>query len=67
MTTINWKQIGVATEYVVWVSYQENTPIFQVTKGETPTSDGGYYSLASILKLKGVTGKFIGNSPDFTE
>jgi hypothetical protein len=43
--------------YTVWVSTDPELgkPVYQVTKGSKPSDgDGGYYNLASLLKLKGL-------------
>lgn len=54
-----WEEFGTiiidGTERTIW-SYDdsENRKVFQVTTGDEPSSNGGYHSLESLLKLKGV-------------
>lgn len=41
--------------YYVWAyADQFGDAVYQVTKGEMPTSDGGYYDLHSLLSAKGL-------------
>jgi hypothetical protein len=42
--------------YTIWVTSDSESkkPVYQVTKGNKPSGDSGYYNLSSLLKLKGL-------------
>ncbi|MDW9481386.1 hypothetical protein GOB57_22320 [Sinorhizobium meliloti] len=49
MNVVEWERYGTVGEHVVW----RGGDVFNITDGEAPLSDGGYYNLESLLKLKG--------------
>jgi hypothetical protein len=49
-----WKYIEIRCGYKVWRRISGGKPIYQVTKGPTPSKgSGGYYNKEALLKLKG--------------
>lgn len=50
MGDILWELYGTVGDYVVWRA----DDVFNITDGHEPGSDGGYYELESLLKLKGL-------------
>ena len=49
----NWKLIGKKGGYSLW-ELPGKPDIFQATKGDPPTKDGGYYTLTYIMDIKSV-------------
>lgn len=45
-----WTRYGTVGAYVIW----RDEDVYNVTTGEAPLSDGGYYNLETLLKLKGL-------------
>lgn len=50
MDNVDWERYGTVGDYVVW----RNDDVYNVTAGDVPFSDSGYYDLESLLKLKGL-------------
>jgi hypothetical protein len=56
-----WRVAGAAGDYTAWVrtdidpTTREPKPVFNLTKGEVPSGEGGYGRLESILQAKNVT------------
>lgn len=45
-----WERYGTVGAYIVW----RNDDVYNVTDGEAPLSDSGYYNLEALLNLKGL-------------
>lgn len=51
-----WEHVGSASAYSVWRKDSCGENVFNVTYGEPPVhSAGGYFVLATLLALKGLT------------
>jgi hypothetical protein len=50
MECAGWERYGTVGDYVVW----RDEDVFNITAGDAPLSDGGYYDLEALLKLKGL-------------
>jgi hypothetical protein len=50
MESVGWERYGTVGEYVIW----QVDDVYNVTSGEPPFSDSGYYDLEALLRLKGL-------------
>lgn len=56
--TVNgWALHKEINDYMVW---KHKTGVYQITKGNVPDSDAGYYDLNALLKLKGLSSSVYG-------
>jgi len=58
---VSWKEHSKIDDYTVWYYDKDGRQIYQITKGDKPFGEGGYYNLKSLLKLKGLERKMAGN------